>query len=192
MAVWVVALTTHLRTRIPEAGVVVVTCRAEVARGGHSCRADTSNTYDDVSLGDYVRSSARTTVDEAIGRCLAEPSALTSAVVSLATGMSAFTSDLESGPLLNRLKENVPTGPIEGAVLIGQGEFDQHVLADVQAEFVARQCAAGQAVDYRTYPGARPRSAHRGRLAGDPRTHRVDRGPAGRCRGVRERDCSRR
>lgn len=112
-----------------------------------------ADTYDDVSLDDYVTPTARTSFDAVVGRCLAEPSALLSAVGAIAVGDQVFSRDLASGPLLTRLEENVPTLPIESPLLIAQGEADGLVVPAVQAAYVNARCADGQAIDYRTYPG---------------------------------------
>jgi uncharacterized membrane protein HdeD (DUF308 family)/alpha-beta hydrolase superfamily lysophospholipase len=112
-----------------------------------------ADAYDDVQVGDYVRSAARTTFDETTERCLAEPSVIASVVGSLATDMSIFSKDLASGPLGARLSENVPTGPFAAPLLLGQGEADTLILPDVQAAYAEGLCASGQVVDYRTYAG---------------------------------------
>jgi uncharacterized membrane protein HdeD (DUF308 family)/alpha-beta hydrolase superfamily lysophospholipase len=112
-----------------------------------------ASAYDDVSVGDYVRPSARTSYDEVVGRCLAEPSALLSVIGSVALGDEIFSTDLASGALLSRFEENVPTAPIEAPLLVAQGVSDQLVLSSVQADYVAARCDDGQDIDYRTYEG---------------------------------------
>jgi uncharacterized membrane protein HdeD (DUF308 family) len=109
--------------------------------------------YDDVSLDDYVRPAARSSFDATVDRCLAEPEALLSVVGAVTVGDEVFATDLATGPLGTRLEENIPTGPIEAPLLVGQGEADSLVLPTVQADYVAARCAAGQPVDYRTYAG---------------------------------------
>ena len=66
--------------------------------------------------------------------------------------MEVFRPDVEAR-LDDRLTENVPTGPFEMPVLLGQGADDSLVLAEVQAAFVAGLCADGEVIDLRTYPG---------------------------------------
>jgi uncharacterized membrane protein HdeD (DUF308 family)/alpha-beta hydrolase superfamily lysophospholipase len=112
-----------------------------------------ANDYDDVDVSDYVNPVARTSFDEVVGRCLAEPSVLLSAIGSVTLGDEVFSSDLASGPLLERLNENVPTLPIEAPLLLAQGDADSLVVPSVQADYVAARCDAGQPIDYRTYPG---------------------------------------
>jgi alpha-beta hydrolase superfamily lysophospholipase len=112
-----------------------------------------ASAYDDVSVDDYVRPAARSSFDETVGRCLAEPSALLSVIGSVALGDEIFSTDLASGPLVARLEENVPTAPIEAPLLLAQGGSDQLVLPSVQADYVAARCADGQDIDYREYEG---------------------------------------
>jgi uncharacterized membrane protein HdeD (DUF308 family)/alpha-beta hydrolase superfamily lysophospholipase len=112
-----------------------------------------ANAYDDVDVSDYVNPVARTSFDEVVGRCLAEPSVLLSAIGSVTLGDEVFSSDLASGPLLERLNDNVPTLPIEAPLLLAQGDADSLVVPSVQADYVAARCDAGQPIDYRTYPG---------------------------------------
>lgn len=109
--------------------------------------------YDDVELDDLVRPEARPLFEEGARRCLDEPSVLVSILGSIATGMDIFSGDIASGPLGDRLRENIPTGPIEVPLLIGQGADDQLVLAEVQRGYVESRCDAGQPVDFRVYEG---------------------------------------
>lgn len=112
-----------------------------------------ANAYDDVDVNDYVRDTARSSFDATVGRCLAEPSVLLSAIGSVTLGDEVFSTDLASGPLLERLNQNVPTQPIAAPLLLAQGEADSLVVPDVQAAYVEARCADGQAIDYRTYAG---------------------------------------
>jgi pimeloyl-ACP methyl ester carboxylesterase len=112
-----------------------------------------SDTYSDVRVDDYVRPAARSIFEETADRCLAEPSALISVLESLTTGSEMFSTDLDSGALLRRLQENVPTGPIERPLLLAQGAADGLVLPQVQTAYVEARCDDGQAIDYRTYDG---------------------------------------
>ena len=108
--------------------------------------------YDDVAVGDYVRPIARTTFEAAADRCL-NAAVLVSALSAITVGMDIFTGDLTAGALAQRLEENVPRAAIEAPLLIGQGEADGLILADVQTAYVAARCADGFPVDYRTYAG---------------------------------------
>lgn len=112
-----------------------------------------ANAYDDVKVGDYVKNTARASFDAVVGRCLAEPSVLLTLIGGITLGDQVFSRDLAGGPLLARLQENVPTLPIAARLLVAQGDADQLVVPSVQATYVQSRCDAGQAIDYRTYPG---------------------------------------
>lgn len=109
--------------------------------------------YEDVDLDDYVAPGGQITVREMSERCLAEPAVFVSILSSLAVDFSSFTSDLNSGPLGERFVENTPPYDIEAPLLLGQGGADSLVKPEVQDEYVAEMCAAGQDVDYRVYEG---------------------------------------
>ena len=112
-----------------------------------------AGTYPDVRFDEYVRPTARTVVRELAARCLGEPAALVSVLASITTGMSAFNTDLSSGALGEHLVANVPGGPFEMPVLIGQGAADTLITPDVVAAYAERLCATGADVDYRSYDG---------------------------------------
>ncbi|MBC9954745.1 DUF308 domain-containing protein [Leucobacter sp. cx-42] len=112
-----------------------------------------ADTYDDVTLGAYVRPGARILVDEYAQRCLTDPGTLASIATALLADGTVWRGDPVHGPLLERAAENTPTGLIDAPVFIGQGGGDTLVLPAVQTQFVADRCAAGQAIEYRTYPG---------------------------------------
>lgn len=141
-------------------------------------------TYPDVDLDRYVTGSARTLVREMSARCLSEPGVLVSVLTALSLDRDRpiFARDPATGPLGERLAANVPTGPVPAPLLIAQGGADSLITAADQDGYVAARCAAGQALDYRTYPGrdhlglVAPDSAlvpellawTRARLAGEP------------------------
>lgn len=108
-------------------------------------------TYDDLSLDDLVRPTAKPTFERMSSRCL-DATVLVSALSSVATGMDMFAPDVVDR-LYPRLDENVPTGPFEMPLLVGQGRDDTLIPADLQGDYVKGLCEAGEEVDYRTYPG---------------------------------------
>lgn len=110
-------------------------------------------TYPDVSAGDYVRPGARILTEEMGNRCLAEKSVLVSVLTTLALDKPIWSGDPDSGAFGQRLRENVPSGPINAPLLIGQGGADSLVVTAAQNEYVKARCDAGQSVDYRTYEG---------------------------------------
>jgi len=112
-------------------------------------------TYDDVDLDDYTTGSARVLLREMASRCLSEPGVLVSVLsaLSLSDDRPIFSADLTTGAIGARLAENVPLGAIDAPVLVAQGEADPLITPELQRAYVARRCAAGQAIEYRTYPG---------------------------------------
>ena len=86
-------------------------------------------------------------------RCLSEPKVLVSVLQALSFGRTILAGGDVSGAFAERLAQNVPSGPIDVPVLVGQGEADPLVVPRMQDGYVAAQCEAGTSVDYRTYPG---------------------------------------
>ena len=107
--------------------------------------------HDDVDLIDYVVPGGDIKVEQIAGRCLAEPSVLTSVLSSIAVGFSSFRADLTSGQLAERFAENIPPYTIEVPLLIGQGAADSLVEPAMQDGYVQGLCEAGREVDYRKY-----------------------------------------
>jgi uncharacterized membrane protein HdeD (DUF308 family) len=111
-----------------------------------------ADTYPDVRFADYVRPTAQLQVHEMASRCLTSE-ALVSVIQTFLFDKSIYAMDPSTGPLAARLAENVPRGPIEAPLLVGQGAIDPLVTPSAQAGFVQQRCAAGYPVDYRTYAG---------------------------------------
>lgn len=109
--------------------------------------------YDDVRFTEYVRPGAQPIVRAMAERCLAEPGTLLSIATIRSLDQAIWAGDPNRGTFAARLRENVPTGPIEAPLLIGQGGDDSLVVPSAQDAYVAARCAAGQQVDYRTYAG---------------------------------------
>jgi len=112
-----------------------------------------SQAYPDVSFSHYVRPAAQVISRQAASRCLSGPGALVSVAQSLTLDKPIFAGDPASGAFGQRLNQNTPTGMIAAPLLIAQGQSDQHVLPPVQAPYIRQRCAAGQKLDYLTYPG---------------------------------------
>jgi uncharacterized membrane protein HdeD (DUF308 family) len=112
-----------------------------------------TDTYPDVRMNDYIRPTARTFVDRMSARCLSEPAALISVGSSLAFNGPIFSRDPARGPFGRRLTENTPTLPIPAPLLIAQGSGDPLILPALQSAYAKRLCDAGQALEYRPYPG---------------------------------------
>lgn len=110
--------------------------------------------YPDIRIDDYVRGITRIVADDIANRCVGGYETVLSAIqTQLIPSDGIFIGDPAMGPLGARLSENTPTGIIRAPLLIAQGDADDLVAPDVQKRYVEARCAAGQQVDYRTYPG---------------------------------------
>ena len=109
--------------------------------------------YPDVHMDRYVRAGAMDTVGAIASKCMGGPQAAPAYVESLPDAPWPFTAPLTSGVLGRRLAENVPTRRVAMPLLVAQGLADELVLPDVQRQWVAQRCAAGQNMEYRTYAG---------------------------------------
>lgn len=113
-----------------------------------------SRVYPDVMVDDYVGWRSRVIANDIASRCAAGYKTLFSvAQTVLLPAQGIFQKDPASGPFGARLAENTPTGPISAPLLIAQGESDDLVVPEVQRHYVNARCAAGQRLDYRSYPG---------------------------------------
>jgi uncharacterized membrane protein HdeD (DUF308 family) len=112
-----------------------------------------SQAYHDVGFGQYVRPAVQVISRRAASRCLSGPGVLVSIAQSLVLDQPIFTGNPAAGALGQRLVQNTPTGDIQAPLLIAQGLADPLVLPAVQAQYVRQRCAAGQKLDYLTYPG---------------------------------------
>ncbi|MFD2393395.1 alpha/beta hydrolase family protein [Dietzia aerolata] len=74
-----------------------------------------------------------------------------------------FPDAVLDGDLGATLRENSPTGPWPAPVLVAQGLADPLVKPSMQQSWVDGRCAAGEPIDYRTYPGL----DHMGLVAAD-------------------------
>jgi pimeloyl-ACP methyl ester carboxylesterase len=112
-----------------------------------------SQAYRDVGFNQYVRPAAQIISRRAANRCLSGPGVLVSAAQSLALDKPIFTGNPATGALGQRLVQNTPAADVQAPLLIAQGLADPLVLPSVQAQYVRQRCAAGQKLDYLTYPG---------------------------------------
>ncbi|GAB3817120.1 hypothetical protein GCM10028820_17530 [Tessaracoccus terricola] len=116
-----------------------------------------------IRMQDYVRPAARIGMEEMAGRCLSDPSVLVSVATSILGRDPVWSGDPSRGPVLALAHQNVPELPVAAPLLIAQGEADTLVRPQAQQEYVAKQCEAGQELEYRTYPGM----DHMGLVTGD-------------------------
>jgi alpha-beta hydrolase superfamily lysophospholipase len=109
--------------------------------------------YPDVKAADYTSAFTRLVAGDIATRCASGYPALFAAVEAMLLPGSLFSRDPAEGPFGARLAENTPSTPFPAPLLIAQGEADDLVLPAVQSHYAATLCAAGQPLDYRTYPG---------------------------------------
>jgi len=110
-------------------------------------------TYDDVHAAAHVRASARIPLERIADRCLRSPVSEVSITEARIMADRFVKESLYEGGLGRRLSENDATGAIDAPLLVAQGERDRVVTLRLQDAYVEDRCAAGQALDYRTYPG---------------------------------------
>jgi pimeloyl-ACP methyl ester carboxylesterase len=111
-----------------------------------------SAAYPDVAFDRTIRDGARWLARDMAARCLADEKALFSALEANLLAGSILSGAPHEGPLGTRLRENIPAGLIDVPLLVIQGAADELVLPDTQRRFMARRCAAGQQLEYRSYP----------------------------------------
>lgn len=112
-----------------------------------------SAVYPDVRFDEYVRPAARLLARGMAARCLAAPGGYFSLYEARLLRRNIFGRSPGSGPLGARFDANTPRLRMAAPLLIAQGDADDLVLPDVQDDYVAERCAAGQALDYRVYAG---------------------------------------
>ena len=110
--------------------------------------------YPDASVLSYVSPRTRLVVGDIAGRCVGGRETLVSvAETMLLPRNGIFERSPLEGPLGARLAQNTPSMPIRAPLFIAQGEADDLVLPRIQRSYVNGRCAAGQPLEYRTYPG---------------------------------------
>jgi alpha-beta hydrolase superfamily lysophospholipase len=111
-----------------------------------------SATYPDVKLADYVPPAAQKAVIRTAGRCVAGPQQLASAASAAPSG-PIFSASPATGALGKRLTQNIPVGHIHAPLLIVQGLSDTLVRPQYQLQYINRECAIHQRLEYHTYKG---------------------------------------
>jgi alpha-beta hydrolase superfamily lysophospholipase len=98
-----------------------------------------------------VRAGARVQVAAAARRCLSDPALLFSLITTLPSTQSVFAVDPTTGPLGERLRQNVPTA-ISAPLLVAQGTDDEVIRIAITRKWVAERCAVGKKFEFRAYP----------------------------------------
>ena len=109
--------------------------------------------YADVRVTDYVSPFSALVLSDIAGRCSLDAKALVSfAGLALLPG-DLFGMNIDATPLGTRLSENVPVGPYDMPVLLGQGVDDEIIFDSMQTGFAASLCEQGTNLTYRRYEG---------------------------------------
>ena len=121
--------------------------------------------YADVDLGSSVHPAGQGIVEAFAGRCVTSPSTVMSVLVAAALGADAplYRIDVTTGPIRDRLRENIADGNVPIPLFLGQGIDDEVIPIDMQRQLASRLCEAGRAVEEREYPGR----SHMGVIAAD-------------------------
>ncbi len=112
-----------------------------------------AETYDDVDAAHYVDARMWAIYDAASRRCLPNADTTVSLLTALTMHGTMYRVDPSTGPLGDRLDENVPTLMIGAPLFIAQGTADPLILPAVQEKYVQSRCAAGQELVFREYEG---------------------------------------
>lgn len=111
--------------------------------------------YPDLPLAALTHPAGATFAEAAATRCATDPGTIVTLLVTLGLGHAdrLYDLDLDSGPVHDRLAENIASGIVPAPLFLGQGVSDQVVPIDIQRATSARACAAGRPVVTREYPG---------------------------------------
>ena len=109
--------------------------------------------YPELRIPDIVPAWKLPLVNDIAAQCLAGKRALFSVAEALLLGGSVYRIPPTQGALAARLEQNTPRQIMPMPLLIAQGESDELVLPNVQRAYVHARCAAGQALEYRSYAG---------------------------------------
>lgn len=115
-----------------------------------------SQVYPEARLDDVVLPAAQNLVQTISRNCIQNALQIQRSIpaASLLNLLFFRGSPLSVAPWSQILVENTPGAlRTDAPILIAQGESDQVIDPTVQASFAAQLCAAGDHVDYRTYPG---------------------------------------
>ena len=111
--------------------------------------ASYARAYPDVRFEDEVRAVARPIARDIASRCTYP--GVFSQLEALALGDSILNGSPASGAFGRRLAENRPDRPIAAPLFVAQAMADDTITPALQDAYVARRCAAGQALTYARY-----------------------------------------
>ncbi|AZQ68537.1 hypothetical protein EF888_16195 [Silicimonas algicola] len=165
-ALWTAQIVRDYAPDLDLAGVAAISPASDLpallAAAGHSIFgtiiqaylvAGYDRAYPDIDAWGHVDWRVQPLVRDMARRCIEFPDIWMSiAEAGLIPERGVFARLPGEGAFGDRLRMNVPRGPFPVPLLVGHGGRDDLVLPEVQDGYVASLCAAGEAVDYRTYP----------------------------------------
>ena len=121
--------------------------------------------YPDVSLASAVHPAGQGIVQTFASRCVIERSTLVSVLVASALAWDAplYRINVVSGPMHERLSQNIADGIVAAPLFLGQGIDDEVIPITMQRALDAKLCASGRTVETHEYPGR----SHMGVIAED-------------------------
>lgn len=109
--------------------------------------------YPELDLAGHLDPGTAHGVEKIANLCFNEKDVIAALVRGTQIPEQVFPDSLLDGGLGEKLRENSPTGPWPAPVLVAQGLSDPLVKPEMQQGWVDGRCAAGDPIDYRTYPG---------------------------------------
>ena len=116
--------------------------------------AKTWNTaFPELNLEQHLTPGSREPVDRISQLCFNGNDAISAILRGTQVPNQIFPDSMLQGKFGDLLKQQSPTGPFAGSVLVAQGLADPLVLPKLQQQWVDDRCDAGIAIDYRTFEG---------------------------------------
>ena len=119
--------------------------------------------YPELDLAGHLNPGTAHGVEKIGDLCFNEKDVIAALLRGSQIPQQVFPDAVLDGALGDKLRENSPTGPWPAPVLVAQGLSDPLVKPTMQQGWVDARCAAGEGIDYRTYPGL----DHMGLVAAD-------------------------
>ncbi|NKG21169.1 lipase family protein [Paeniglutamicibacter terrestris] len=112
-----------------------------------------NDVYPELDVASMITPGYARTVQRIGERCFDGRDALSGIIAGTQLFDAVIPEAALNGPLGDKLRENSVTADIDYPLFVAQGLADQLVLPTMQEQWVAQRCAAGQAMEYREYPG---------------------------------------
>mgnify|MGYP000942069218 CR=1 FL=1 len=125
--------------------------------GGKTVSAYIAKTWNEafpeLELEQHLTPGSKKPVDRISQLCFNGNDAISAILRGTQVPNQIFPDSMLQGEFGDLLKQQSPTGPFAGPVLVAQGLADPLVLPKLQQQWVDDRCDAGIAIDYRTFEG---------------------------------------